>query len=448
MKGDRDITGMICSGIGRLEEIHIYNAYTDRLRQMGIKAFGYLDSAMIKDYDAVLKNGGTKNEAHLTPDIVNYLYARTFWKVALGLKEAKAFYFWIEQAYNHTQNCNLMEKAMLVCALNREDEQGAANRLWRTIDSQSLLDKETGIYWKDMPDGPGFHERPIETVCMLIEAYNIILRTNMKPIEEMCSWLIQHKSGNAWPTNTETADAVYALLLRNNSLPATDNQIAISIGGQMEDLKPGASSSNDGYLIRTWNAGDKKPDLDHFKVENKSEAVEYGLFNLSYSAEYKEDKKMDFPMKMKKGIFVLVNINPVSQKYIQVNKKPEIKKGEIIVGEKTRIKKGGIITVRIELDVDKDIDYICISDSIPNGFDSMDDSSKWINKDGTDYTSKIQGSRIHFYLAHLTKGNHVIEYIIRATQSGTLPIGIATIKPYYAPEYERKTKPMKLKVKE
>jgi hypothetical protein len=433
MKGDRDITGYICSGIGRLEQMKIYTDYTDRLRAIGVKAFQYLDNEMKKDYDDIQKSRMKKDDDYLSSFIVNYLYARTFWKVPIDIPYEHALYYWLQQASNHWQNRPLMDKAMLVSAMYRQDEEKIARKIWNSIDEHALHSDEMGMYWKENTGGYGFYNNAVQTQAMLIEAYNDMLHTNLEPLDEMKLWLLKQKQTHNWNTTTGTADAVYALLLRGKESIIADKQVIVTIGGNVFDSKTASKEAGTGYFSHTWKANEISPKLGEVKLEKKDDGAAWGAVHFQYYQDLDKIKNFSGPINIRKEVFLQENT----------------KDGAVLksLDANTVLHTGDLVKVRIEIRLDRDMEYIHLKDLRAGALEPVDMISGYRYGSSLGYYQDIKDASMNFFFDHISPGTYVFEYDLRATQTGEFQNGIATIENMYAPEFKSHTDGVRIEVK-
>ena len=73
------------------------------------------------------------------------------------------------------------------------------------------------MYWKENSGGWFWHQAPIETQALLIEAFSEISK-DTKTVDDLKTWLLKNKQTNNWRTTKATAEACYALLLQGTNL--------------------------------------------------------------------------------------------------------------------------------------------------------------------------------------------------------------------------------------
>ena len=85
------------------------------------------------------------------------------------------------------------------------------------------------MYWKSNTAGWYWHEAPIETQALLIEAFSEITG-DKNTIEELQIWLLNNKRKQDWNTTKATTEATYALLLQGNDWLSIEGSAKIKIG--------------------------------------------------------------------------------------------------------------------------------------------------------------------------------------------------------------------------
>jgi len=137
-------------------------------------------------------------------------------------------------------------------------------------------------------------------------------------------------------------------------------------------------------------------------------------------------------LKLKKSLFIEENT----------------KKGPVIKPVKGEIQVGDLIVVRIELKVDRDMEYVHMKDMRGSGLEPVDVLSFYRYQDGLGYYQSTKDTATHFFIDYLPKGTYVFEYKLRVQLRGEYQNGITTIQCMYAPEFNSHSGSELLKVKE
>jgi len=105
------------------------------------------------------------------------------------------------------------------------------------------------------------------------------------------------------------------------------------------------------------------------------------------------------------------------------------------ITEKTKLKPGDKIKVRIELRVDRSMEYVHMKDMRASGFEPINVISHYKYQGGLGYYESTRDAATNFFFSYLPKGTYVFEYPLRVTHKGNFSNGITTIQCMYAPEF-------------
>jgi len=111
------------------------------------------------------------------------------------------------------------------------------------------------------------------------------------------------------------------------------------------------------------------------------------------------------------------------------------------------VKVGDRVTVRIELTVDRALDYVHLKDCRAAGFEPLEALSgcKW--QDGLSYYESPRDLSTGFFFSHIGKGHYVFEYDVVAAHAGEFSEGFASVRCMYAPEFAAHSEGMRIQVK-
>src|SRR6185436_7177642 len=101
----------------------------------------------------------------------------------------------------------------------------------------------------------------------------------------------------------------------------------------------------------------------------------------------------------------------------------------------TFLKPGDRIKVRIELRVDRNMEYVMMKDMRAAGFEPEQVLSQYKWQDGLGYYETTRDASVNFFFSYLQKGTYVFEYPLRVSHSGDFSNGITEIQCMYAPEF-------------
>ncbi|ELR03115.1 hypothetical protein GMDG_08880 [Pseudogymnoascus destructans 20631-21] len=104
---------------------------------------------------------------------------------------------------------------MTTLALFRTGDNATPAMILKSLKETAIKNEELGMYWKQERRGWFWHEAPIETQALLIEAFHEAGK-DQGAVDDMKTWLLKNKQTNNWESTRATAEAVYSLLLQGS----------------------------------------------------------------------------------------------------------------------------------------------------------------------------------------------------------------------------------------
>lgn len=430
------ITQHIVSGFGHLKKLGIKNfdASTNEMLQ---KAIRFLDQEIVVQYSDLLKQaakikatkGVVKYEEYLKKNHLNYftvqyLYMRSFFKKTAASSTAKkAIAYYKNQTAIYWNTYNLYAKGQIALIQFREGNKTVSSKIIKSLKENSIISDELGMYWKTNVAGYYNHEAPIETQALLIEAFSEI-ENDIKTIDNLKIWLLKNKQTNRWQTTKATSEAVYALLLQGNDWLSITDMVDLKIGNQKiapTKLKNVKVEAGTGYFKTSWNKEEIKSDMAEVTISKKGKGISWGGLYWQYFEDLDKITTAETPLKIKKKLFKKVN-SDTGKELVEVT-------------TKTNLKVGDLITVRIELRSDRDMEFIHMKDMRASGVEPINVLSQYKWQDGLGYYQATKDAATNFFFDRLPKGVYVFEYDVRANNKGNFSNGITTIQNMYAPEF-------------
>ncbi len=438
---NRYITQHIVAGFGHLKHLGIVDNQAF-INSMLKSAIAYLDNQIRKDYEDLLERAGKqKDKQTYLQDYktgafqLHYLYTRSFYpeeNMSQAVSEAVDYYR--QQAQKHWLMYGLYEQGLLALVSHRHKDTAIAKKIVRSLDENSIKSEEMGMYWKNNTSGWYWHQAPIETQALLIEAFDAI-EGDVKKIDEMRIWLLKHKQTNAWKTTKQTTEAVYALLLRGTDFLAIDNSVRVKIGNthiepaKMPEIKTEAGT---GYFKKSWTAEQIIPGMGKVSISKKAKGIAWGALYWQYFEDMDKITGAKTPVSITKKLFV--------RKFTDA--------GEILqkIDTKTKVHTGDLIRVRIEIKVDRDMEYVHLKDMRAGGFEPVNVLSRYKWQDGLGYYEATGDTATNFFIDYLPKGVYVFEYDLRANNAGNYSNGITQLQCMYAPEFSSHSKGVRVSI--
>ncbi|MCM4151860.1 alpha-2-macroglobulin [Arenibacter sp. N53] len=442
---NRFITQHIITGLGHLEKLTSTKtskgksgsniSRAPKEQQMIAKAVAYLDEEFVKEYEQMKKYARNLNDDHLSPTQLHYLYMRSFYPdIEIAKKVEEIMDYYKTQAQKYWVKKDLYAKGLLSLFLNRNGNTTTANKIIKSLEENSISSEELGMYWKENTNSWFWHQAPIETQSLLIEAFSEI-KNDVQTVDNLKIWLLKNKQTNQWKTTKATTDAVYALLLRGSDWLSLTDAVDVMVGGekikpsQLEDVKVEAGT---GYFKTTWAKNEITPKMAEIQLVKKGDGIAWGGLYWQYFEDLDKITAAKTPLILKKKVFLKKNTDT----------------GELIseIKDETHLNVGDLVRIRIELSVDRPMEFVHMKDMRAAGLEPINVLSSYKWQDGLGYYESTKDASTNFFFDYLPKGVFVFEYDLRVNNAGEFSNGISSIQSMYAPEFSSHSKGLRIMV--
>jgi len=303
------------------------------------------------------------------------------------------------------------------------------------------------MFWRDTELSWWWYRAPIETQALMIEAFDEVAK-DAKAVEDCKVWLLKQKQTQDWKTTKATADAVYALLLRGRDLLSSEALVELKLDGIDVTPKPGVNSKAEGRRLKAgarsevepgtgfyevrFSRSEIKPAMGEITVKKADQGVAWGSVHWQYLEDMTKVTPYEgTPLKLKKTLFT----------------KTATSRGQVLEPVKDPLRVGDELVVRVELRVDRDMEYVHLKDQRGSGTEPVNVLSRYKYQDGLGYYESTRDTASHFFIDYLPKGTYVFEYSTRIQLRGQYQTGIAEIQCMYAPEFNSHSESVKLTVR-
>ncbi|MGL4584445.1 MAG: alpha-2-macroglobulin family protein [Flavobacterium sp.] len=434
-KSDLYITQTIVEGFGNLKKIGVLEK--EWINELGYKtllsdAIKYIDATQYADY---LNRDKKVNPNEVTSINTHYLYARSFFNGEYGINEKYApMVASIRKGIESEKpSGNLYKDAMRAVVAKRFGLIKTADALIKNIMETAVSSDEMGMYWKNNVSGWLWYQAPIETQVAIIEAANEVDKDKYaNDIEQMKVWLLKNKQTTGWSSTKATTKAIYAMLYTGKSWIDAEKGLEVKVGGYPVDLTKDAQLGS-GYIKQTWSKAEMTAKKGIVEITKTSPGVAYGAMYWQYFEDIDAVNSANTGIKMAKKLYI----------------KSNTAKGQTLreITKDTPIKVGDLVTVRLEISVDRDMDYIHLKDMRASGFEPTNVLSGYRWKGEFGYYEETRDASTNFFINRLRKGNYVFEYELRANVGGNFSNGITTMQNMYAPEMSAHSEGARVEIK-
>jgi uncharacterized protein YfaS (alpha-2-macroglobulin family) len=420
---DRFITQYIVTGLGRLQQLQAFPSdQQEAFRAIIDNALSYLDLQLDKDYHSLLRSKANMKENHLGGIQVHYLYMRSLFKdKPVPAKIKPAYDYYLSQAKSYWLPQNRYIQGMAAVALHRSGDKATPAAILRSLKEHAIHSEEMGMYWKEQW-GYWWHQAPVETQAMLIEAFGEVAKDTAS-VDDMKTWLLKNKQTNNWSTTKATADACYAMLLGGNNWLAANPQVSIQLGSETISSATQRTEAGTGYFKQSIGAKSVKPEMGNIQVtlQQSQGQPAWGAVYWQYFEQLDKITPAQTPLSLQKQLFIQTTTD----------------KGPVLtaITDGNQLKTGDRVKVRIVLRADRDMEYIHLRDMRAACFEPQNviSSNKW--QGGLSYYESTKDASTDFFFSFLPKGTHVFEYTLFVTHEGKFSNGISTAQCMYAPEF-------------
>ncbi len=402
-----DITLYIISGFGRLKKMGVADInYTPAVRALAaadswVENTPYSGSNAAQSCEISLKQAAY------------YLYARSFYiknMPLMGMPSGR-MKFLIDSLKKSWENIeSRLTLAHLATAFSRYGETETARKIMLHLKEMSSKGADGEMFWTERAGlYRGGLDGDIEAQAAAIEGF---LEAAEDPESAgMCAaWLINLKRAIHWPTTVATADAIYAISLCGENMLKSSCTAEIFIGGEM--VAPDTVEAGSGYFEKSYSGRSVKPVFSEILFRTREKGIAWGSAHLDYYDDVsRATGDGGGALKIKRTI-------------------RSVRDGSILQAGSV-INIGDELSVVIEIDSDRELDYVHVYDPRGCGFEPVDNISKYVN--GYHFSPRDQGAR--FYIERLAKGRSVIEHKLKACHGGKFNFAPVSVECMYAPEF-------------
>lgn len=427
---DRYISQHILSGIGHLNTLFPEDSL--KYKNIVSKGIPNLDQKFVSNY--------SKKERIIRPTTLNlnYLYTRSFYikDYPLSQKADSLMQLQLKQCKEDWLTYSLYEKGLLALIMNRFKEKDFAKKIITSLKETVSSNDEIGMYWIENTSSYGWYQSGIATQALLIEAFAEIGK-DKETIDAMKVWLIKNKQTNRWSSTKSTSEAVYALMSQGSDWISLKGNTKIKIGDEKLLTKKLLNKDEElqtGYLKIQYKPEEITSKMGTISIDNKTTAPGFGGIYWQYFESLEN---------IKKDSTQIISIDK------KLFKKANTAKGvELIELENNNTKVGDLVTVRIIIKTETDLEFVHLKDLRASCLEPVDVISGYEWKGNFSFYKSTKDVSTNFFFDRLNKGTYVLEYDLRITNKGDFNNGISTLQSMYAPEFSAHSESRKIRIKQ
>lgn len=427
MRSDVYTTLFVVDNFARLQAEGLAKDADQRLIS---NATHYLDRQLQERYLWLITHDKDyKKNARISTSEVYYLQVRACFP-KLGSDAGKDVYdFYYGLMKKQWMGLGLQGKAMAAMALHMGGDKDLAKEVVESLRQFSTSGEEMGMYWKNNRSSWLWEDNAIATHTRIMEALRLV-DNNQSEQDELRIWLLNQKRTQNWSNLIANVDALRVLLLGNKWLEES-NTVQVNMGGK--EVKPEQQEAGTGYFATYVNGADVKPEMAHISLaSSKGGNLSWGALYWQFSEELDAVEANGTGLGVTKS--VMLKAVEGSNKVLKA------------IDDKTTLKVGDQLVVRLVLRADRDLDYVSLKDQRAACLEPLSQLSGYRWSEGVGYYQCPKDAAMYYYFDHLPKGSYVFEYTLAVTHKGLFTNGITSAQCLYAPEFQSSTGSVRIKV--
>lgn len=416
MAGSLYMTTSITQLLARLQQMTgcLPDAEVQHMQQ---RAWNYLNQRLTEEV-GWMKEAEKKGTENIEPSewALQCLYTDALNKHRSMPQEVRNYL--IDKLEKMSGRLTIYGKALSAIILQEAGKEAKAKEFLESLMQYSVMTQEMGRYFDSPKAEYSWFSYRIPTQVAAIEAVKRVANEE-KTQEEMKLWLLKQKQAQVWDTPIATTHAVYALLTTGADALADKGASLIKIG------KEKIQTSADGLGYINQKIQGNVMNLKKATVVKESAGIAWGAVYATFEEDLDKVSTQGNALKVERTLYM--------------DGKP--------VADDDALKQGTVLTVRLTVTADRDMDFVQLKDERAACMEPVDALSgyRWNNR--ISYYQETKDASTSFYFDQMRKGKYELEYDVYVTSSGIYQQGIATVQSVYAPEFGGHGKGGRLMVK-
>ena len=398
-------TGTVLELLGDIKHLG-YLPDDSRLTEMINRALNYYDNESVR-----LLNEYKKYDKNPYDNFTSYAYIRSFYpevkqsKASADLKAKTLKYM----DKNWNKGITLNEKGFYAMTLYRNGYKKTASSIIESIRQFAIVKPNLGMYWDNLQTGYGWWELDkVAYTCTILRAMSEV-DPRQQEIDQVRKWMLLMKQSNDWGSYSLAADAVHSILSTGSQWLDRGTTPTITVAGQPVNLDKMAQWL--GYFRTTLDA----TTTGSVVIDRTGKGPAWGAIYSQFKAPMTQIKEKA--------------IDEVS-----ISKEYYVYAQDGTLHQATSFNVGDKVKVRVIIKLNKDMDYVTMTDERAACFEPVDQLSGYRSEDRTWFYLETKDSQTNAFFNRLDKGTHIIGYDVWVTNPGEFTSGIATIQCQYAPQ--------------
>ncbi|GAA5225054.1 alpha-2-macroglobulin family protein [Membranihabitans marinus] len=391
---DPYITLRLLASLAKIESLNIDNNVEPRIIE---NAISYLDKVNFERWTTLTKADPERKDK-IGISFLNYFEVRSQYMDEYEIQDIhQDFWDSIKKViYAEWTSVDWMQQVQIGKSAHYLHDHEFSLKIAESFVDNAIQSKKLGTYWRYNFRGSQANYLYLHAGIMDLLNLNSISQLN----EGAVHWIVVQKMTNDWHENPAVFDLMLAAMKATpQTLTMPGNVVLQSAHKTYSDSNRGGGSIFD---VATRDL-------------STLHAVNLGGQPVWLGIQWIEEVQPED--------VVIVEDSPL-----------DIKKSVIIPSSRDTIVMGDKIMVQLLLETDRDLDYVYVSDPLVPGLDEGIAFSGFKTINGLSLYQTFDPDKAMFFIRHLPKGKHVLEYELGVVRSGQFVMPRSKIQSFYTPE--------------
>ncbi|MEZ6032743.1 MAG: hypothetical protein R3C17_06610 [Planctomycetaceae bacterium] len=357
--------------------------------------------------------------------------------------------------YRDRSHLSVYGMSLTGLVLHKQQDAERRDMVIRNIEQFLQQDEENQTAWLRLPEASWWYWYGSDNEAM---AVYLKLLVAVRPNDEIASRMVKYllnnrKHGTYWDSTRDTAMVVEAMAdyIQATGEDQPDMTVEVLIDGEMQKTVQINSDNLFTFDNVLLIEGDAVTSGNH-KIEVRRTGKGPVYFSAYLTNFTKEDQITAAGLEVK----VVRRFYRLERDDKQVSVEGD--RGQVVSQQVAKFKRipledlqtvssGDLIEVEMVIDSKNDYEYLLLEDHKPSGFEPDDQRSGYV-WEGLRAYRELRDDRVSFFLTSLARGQHSINYRLRAETPGKMAALPATIEGMYSPELVGNSDEFRLKVQD
>lgn len=308
---------------------------------------------------------------------------------------------------------SLADKGVYALILNDHGYNATARSLLRSIREFAEYKPQKGMYWPSLNNQWYSPMTVQQTTAVILEAFAAV-EPGCQEIDRIRQWLIYEKEAQNWGNSVSTSAVIASVLTTSRRFIAPAQGVTVTVGDK--EILPDAVERVTG-TFRTDISADIAVGGSMLKVVKPGDSPSWGAVISTSFLPVTEVKATGCEaVTIEKNLYTLVGDGEGIE---------AVASDGLTVGSKVR--------VELLIKVDRDMDYVAITDERPACFEPVEQLPEPIIAENIYFYRENRDAVTNIFVDRLPKGVYRLSYDMWVNNAGVYSTGIATLQSQYAP---------------